>query len=49
MDSNGRIIGSSDPSRVGHLHEGALLAIHDNRIVEIDGAMVLKLKERLRV
>ena len=44
MDSNGRIMGSSDPSRVGNFHEGALLAIHDNRVIEIDEAMALKLK-----
>ncbi|KGY14404.1 XRE family transcriptional regulator [Vibrio tubiashii] len=36
MDENGQIIGSSDPSRLHRTHEGALLAIHDNRIVEIN-------------
>ncbi|RTZ17875.1 XRE family transcriptional regulator [Vibrio aquaticus] len=36
MDENGIIIGSSDPSRLHRTHEGALLAIHDNRIVEIN-------------
>ena len=35
MDEHGHIIGSSDPSRLNKLHDGALLAIHDNRIVEI--------------
>lgn len=35
MDENGQVIGSSDPSRLHHTHEGALLAIHENRIVEI--------------
>ena len=36
MDENGTIIGSGDPSRYGERHEGALLAIRQNRIVEID-------------
>ena len=36
MDENGQIIGSSDPSRLYRTHEGALLAIHDNRTVEIN-------------
>jgi carbohydrate diacid regulator len=36
MDENGQIIGSSDPSRLHRTHEGALLAIHDNRTVEIN-------------
>ncbi|WP_394126763.1 sugar diacid recognition domain-containing protein [Vibrio hepatarius] len=36
MDENGIIIGSSDLSRLHRTHEGALLAIHDNRIVEIN-------------
>ncbi|NVD08610.1 XRE family transcriptional regulator [Vibrio sp. JPW-9-11-11] len=35
MDENGQIIGSSDASRLHKTHEGALLAIHDNRTVEI--------------
>ena len=36
MDENGQIIGSSDPSRLYRTHEGALLAIHDNRTLEIN-------------
>ncbi|MGF1695363.1 helix-turn-helix domain-containing protein [Vibrio lamellibrachiae] len=36
MDENGQIIGSSDPARLHRTHEGALLAIHDNRTVEIN-------------
>lgn len=35
MDENGQIIGSSDPKRLHKAHDGALLAIHDNRTVEI--------------
>jgi len=36
MDEDGLIIGSSDPSRLHRTHEGALLAIHENRTVEIN-------------
>ncbi|MPW27710.1 XRE family transcriptional regulator [Agarivorans sp. B2Z047] len=36
MGEDGLIIGSSDPSRLHRTHEGALLAIHDNRTVEIN-------------
>ncbi len=36
MDSRGRIIGSGDAERLGELHEGALLAISQQRIVDID-------------
>ncbi|PMJ99518.1 sugar diacid recognition domain-containing protein [Vibrio sp. 10N.261.55.A7] len=36
MDENGQIIGSSDPKRLHRTHEGALLAINDNRTVEIN-------------
>lgn len=36
MDSRGRIIGSGDDQRLGELHEGALLAISQKRIVDID-------------
>ncbi|MFB9216092.1 sugar diacid recognition domain-containing protein [Vibrio sinaloensis] len=39
MDDLGQIIGSSDAARLHHTHEGALLAINDNRKVEIDQAM----------
>ncbi|MGC6389826.1 CdaR family transcriptional regulator [Ewingella sp. S1.OA.A_B6] len=36
MDGRGRIIGSGDDQRLGELHEGALLAISQKRIVDID-------------
>ncbi|MGE0973403.1 sugar diacid recognition domain-containing protein (plasmid) [Klebsiella sp. WOUb02] len=39
MDSAGRIIGSSDRARIGTIHEGALLAIMQRRLVDIDGGM----------
>jgi len=36
MDSRGKIIGSGDDQRLGELHEGALLCISQERIVDID-------------
>lgn len=39
MDATGKIIGSGDPGRLGELHEGALLALSQERIVEIDEAV----------
>ncbi len=39
MDENGVIIGSSDPSRLHQIHEGALLAIRDNRTIEINDSV----------
>ncbi len=39
MDENGVIIGSSDPSRLHQIHEGALLAIRDNRTLEINDSV----------
>ncbi|XBS70589.1 CdaR family transcriptional regulator [Acerihabitans sp. KWT182] len=36
MDARGRIIGSGDEDRVGELHEGALLALSQARVVDID-------------
>ncbi|CAM3708437.1 MULTISPECIES: CdaR family transcriptional regulator [Rahnella] len=36
MDGRGRIIGSGDDQRLGELHEGALLSISQERIVDID-------------
>ncbi|GAM62093.1 sugar diacid utilization regulator sdaR [Vibrio ishigakensis] len=39
MDENGVIIGSSDPSRLHQTHEGALLAIRDNRTLEINDSV----------
>ncbi|MGF1680709.1 sugar diacid recognition domain-containing protein [Photobacterium minamisatsumaniensis] len=44
MDEYGRIIGSGDPSRLNERHEGAILALNDNRVVEIDPATALQLK-----
>ncbi|XZG70061.1 sugar diacid recognition domain-containing protein [Chitinibacteraceae bacterium HSL-7] len=36
MDADGIIIGSGDAARIGERHEGAVLAISQRRIVEID-------------
>ncbi|SFN16579.1 carbohydrate diacid regulator [Izhakiella capsodis] len=36
MDAHGRIIGSGNCERIGELHEGALLALSQGRIVHID-------------
>ncbi|MDF2152918.1 sugar diacid recognition domain-containing protein [Vibrio sp. CAU 1672] len=44
MNEEGRIIGSGDPSRILQKHEGAVLAIADKRIVEIDHATAGNLK-----
>ncbi|MGF1785043.1 helix-turn-helix domain-containing protein [Photobacterium swingsii] len=44
MDEQGRIIGSGDPARINQRHEGAILAINDNRVVEIDQATANQLK-----
>lgn len=38
MGANGRIIGSGDPARIGEMHEGALLALTQQRVVTIDDA-----------
>ncbi|MGK4330507.1 CdaR family transcriptional regulator [Lonsdalea quercina] len=38
MDATGRIIGSGDKERIGEIHEGALLALTQERIVTIDDA-----------
>lgn len=35
MDQSGRIIGSGDPTRIGEMHEGALLALSQKRMVAI--------------
>jgi len=40
MDARGKIIGSGDPERIGELHEGALLALSQGRVVDIDDAAV---------
>lgn len=39
MDARGRIIGSGDPERMGEMHEGALLALSQGRVVDIDQAV----------
>ena len=39
MDARGRIIGSGDRERIGELHEGALLALSQGRVVDIDEAV----------
>ncbi|MEZ9522752.1 sugar diacid recognition domain-containing protein [Enterovibrio norvegicus] len=44
MDEQGLIIGSGDPSRLHQKHEGALLTLTENRIVEIDEATSNSLK-----
>ncbi|MDF7666954.1 sugar diacid recognition domain-containing protein [Orbaceae bacterium ESL0727] len=43
MDADGRIIGSGDLDRIGELHEGAMLAISQKRIVSIDSATAQRL------
>ncbi|UYA61500.1 Sugar diacid utilization regulator SdaR [Pectobacterium sp. F1-1] len=40
MDARGKIIGSGDQERLGELHEGALLALSQGRVVDIDDAVV---------
>ncbi|WP_028864845.1 sugar diacid recognition domain-containing protein [Psychromonas aquimarina] len=44
INEHGIIIGSGDPSRISRRHEGAVLAINENRIVEIDGATAKQLR-----
>ncbi|MEL5504932.1 sugar diacid recognition domain-containing protein [Serratia ureilytica] len=44
MDSNGVIIASGNPQRLFQRHEGAVLALADNRVVEIDRATAEHLK-----
>ncbi|WP_022940481.1 sugar diacid recognition domain-containing protein [Psychromonas hadalis] len=44
MDEQGIIIGSGDAQRISARHEGALLAINENRIVEIDNATAKQLR-----
>lgn len=39
MDARGRIIGSGDRERISELHEGALLALSQARVVDIDEAV----------
>ncbi|HEJ7170340.1 sugar diacid recognition domain-containing protein [Serratia marcescens] len=44
MDSNGVIIASGNPQRLFQRHEGAVLALAENRVVEIDRATADHLK-----
>lgn len=44
MDHTGMIIASGDPSRMYQRHEGAILALTENRMIEIDSSMTNKLK-----
>ncbi|HEI8867447.1 TPA: helix-turn-helix domain-containing protein [Serratia odorifera] len=44
MDHNGVIIASGDPTRLFQRHEGAVLALTENRVVEIDIATAAHLK-----
>lgn len=44
MDAQGRIIGTGDPSRLLQKHEGAVLALTECRVVDIDEATALRLK-----
>lgn len=44
MNSRGEIIGSGDLERIGELHEGAMLAISQKRVVTIDNPTAKKLK-----
>ena len=36
MDAHGRIVGSGDAERIGKIHEGALLVLSQNRVLNID-------------
>ena len=40
MDAKGRIIASGDISRIGEIHDGALLALSQGRVVDIDEAVI---------
>lgn len=44
MDARGRIIGSGDSERIGELHEGALLVLSQERVVDIDHAVANQLR-----
>lgn len=39
IDTNGLIIGSGDPERIGELHEGAMMALSLGRMIAIDSKM----------
>lgn len=40
MDAKGKIIASGDLNRIGEVHDGALLALSQGRIVDIDEAVI---------
>ncbi|MCS2162545.1 helix-turn-helix domain-containing protein [Scandinavium sp. H11S7] len=44
MDEQGVIIASGEPARIHQRHEGAILALKENRVVEIDSATANQLK-----
>ncbi|MGL6152043.1 MAG: sugar diacid recognition domain-containing protein, partial [Aeromonas sobria] len=44
MDESGIIIASGNPERIHQRHEGAVLALTENRVVEISEATALQLK-----
>lgn len=44
MDEHGVIIASGEPARIHQRHEGAILALKENRVVEIDSATANQLK-----
>ncbi|EJZ0476747.1 XRE family transcriptional regulator, partial [Escherichia coli] len=44
MNEHGMIIASGEASRLHQRHEGAVLALTENRVVEIDSATANKLK-----
>mgnify|MGYP000893529527 CR=1 FL=1 len=39
MDARGRINGSGNRERIGEMHEGALAALSQTRVVDIDDAV----------
>ena len=43
MDVHGRIIGSGDIERIGRIHEGALLVLSQNRVLNIDDSVAKRL------
>jgi len=43
MDARGVIIASGDPARVGEIHQGALLVLSRQKVIEIDEAFAPKL------
>ncbi|BDH47046.1 hypothetical protein TUM12370_30900 [Salmonella enterica subsp. enterica serovar Choleraesuis] len=44
MDEHGTIIASGDPHRLHQRHEGAVLALTENRVIEIDAAAARQLR-----